>query len=125
VFDSVGMVEEAFNPGRPISLTRTQVGDLAITHATEFLRVEAWVPHTDGAHRMIEAVAVAWTAKAVRVRWRTGGEDPEEHHAWVWAGAVTRRQLPGVHPTDRPETAVDRPGGPFRPRPPAPRTRPW
>ena len=105
MFDYSGMVEGAFNPGRPISLTRTQVGDLPITHAAEFLRVEAWVPHTDGTHRMInDAVAVAWTAKAVRVRWRTGDEDPEEHHAWVWAGAVTRRQLPGVHPTDRSET---------------------
>ena len=116
------MVEEAFNPGYPISLTRTQVGDLPITHASQFLRVQAWIPYTDGQHRLVDAAAVAWTAKAVRVRWRTGGEDPQEHHVWVWAGAVTRRQLPGQHITDDPSTVAHR--SPLRGSAAQPRSRP-
>ncbi|MBM7752526.1 hypothetical protein JOE53_001246 [Microbacterium laevaniformans] len=40
--------------------------------------------------REVDAVAIAWTGTAALVRWI--GEDQQEHHAWVYAGAVRRRE---------------------------------
>lgn len=48
--------------------------------------------------RVVEAAAIAWTDAAVLVRWLS--EDRQEHHAWVYAGAVTRASSRGQVPRD-------------------------
>lgn len=49
----------------------------------------AWVRY--GEHSMeIDVEVVAWTSRAVAVRW--DGPDGAEHHAWLWSGAVRTRQ---------------------------------
>ena len=118
----------------PMSLGRPQLHGQKITYPSQYIRVEVWVPFTDGTHQRVRALAVAWTEQAVKVVWRAGGEDPVESEAWVWAQAVTRSPLPGPHPTDNPATDVyplRRPAaasGPvpeFRPSVRPPRTYPW
>jgi hypothetical protein len=125
----------------PVSLGGQQLGQQQVSYPSEYVRVHAWVPFTDGTHRYIEGLAIAWTRQAVKVLWRTGGEEAAEFQAWVWAGAVTRSQLPGLHATDNPRTVAYRPPRdpprdppqrgsapePFSPSPAArgPRTRPW
>jgi hypothetical protein len=47
--------------------------------------VSAWVKYGN-VHLEVEAEAVAWTARAVAIRWRSP-EGPI-HRAWVWAGAT-------------------------------------
>lgn len=51
--------------------------------------VRAWVITVSGEDIEVDGDAVAWTRRAVRVRFvdRFGHLD----HAWVWVGAVTRR----------------------------------
>ncbi|WP_286189668.1 hypothetical protein [Sanguibacter hominis] len=51
--------------------------------------VRAWLLTVDGEEVEVEAEAVAWTGRAVRVSYvdKYGHEDS----AWVWAGAVARR----------------------------------
>lgn len=51
--------------------------------------VVAWVKYGNVNIR-VEAEAVAWTARAVAVRWRSP-EGPA-HRAWVWASAVVDRE---------------------------------
>lgn len=41
--------------------------------------------------REVEAVAIAWTGSAVLVRW--SGPAGHQHHAWIYAAAVRRRDL--------------------------------
>lgn len=48
--------------------------------------VLAWVRYGN-IHMRVEAEAVAWTARAVAIRWRSP-EGPV-HRAWVWASAVS------------------------------------
>jgi hypothetical protein len=49
----------------------------------------AWVRY--GEHSIeIDVDVVAWTGRAIAVRW--AGPDGSEHHAWVWAGAVSERR---------------------------------
>lgn len=121
-----------------MTLEARQLNGQEVTYPPQFLPVLAWVPFTDGTHQQVRALAVAWTRQAVKVAWRTGGEEPTEHQAWVWAPAVRRAPLSGPHATDNPATNVNRrprpePGnsgssGPvpeFRPSVRPPRTRPW
>ena len=120
---------------RPVSLGREQLGQQEASYPSEYVRVLAWIPFTDGTHKRCEALAIAWTRQAVKVTWRTGEEEAVEHQAWVWAAAITRQPLPGVHITDDPRTVAYRPPQqpasprqppePFRPSVRAPRTRPW
>lgn len=65
-FDSVG----EHRPERPIA-------------------VRAWIVTVSGEDLEVDGDAVAWTKRAVRVRF----VDQIGHleHAWVWVGAVTRR----------------------------------
>lgn len=49
--------------------------------------VEAWVRY-DGVPISVRGEAVAWTPRAVAVRWRTPGD--VTHKAWVWASAVRK-----------------------------------
>jgi hypothetical protein len=50
--------------------------------------VTAWVKY-GGIHLRVDAELVAWTARAVAVRWRA--PNGEIHKAWVWASAVEDR----------------------------------
>ncbi len=49
--------------------------------------VRAWVLWEDGVEELVAGQAVAWTKRAVRVRF---GAPPHQHRVWVWAGAVER-----------------------------------
>ena len=49
--------------------------------------VRVWVRYPS-APLLVDAQAVAWTPRAVAVKWAGPGE---EHHAWVWASAVEKR----------------------------------
>lgn len=40
-----------------------------------------------GVEELMPAYAIAWTKRAVRVRF---GAPPHQHEGWVWAGAVER-----------------------------------
>ena len=107
-----------------MSLGGSQLHGQEITYPSQYLRVEAWVPFTDGTHQRVQGMAVAWTRQAVKVAWRSGGEEPVEHQAWVWAPAVTRSPLPGPHPTDNPATNIYPQRHPERASPPPPSFRP-
>jgi len=50
-------------------------------------RVQAWVLWEDGVEELLPAYAIAWTKRAVLVRF---GAPPHQHDVWVWAGAVER-----------------------------------
>jgi len=50
--------------------------------------VVAWVNY-GGVPLHVDAEAVAWTARAVAIRWRAPSGDV--HRGWVWAGAVSDR----------------------------------
>jgi hypothetical protein len=52
--------------------------------------VHAWILWEDGVEELVQAHAVAWTKRAVRVRF---GAPPHQHEVWVWAGAVERARL--------------------------------
>jgi len=47
----------------------------------------AWILWEDGVEELVQAYAIAWTKRAVRVRF---GAPPHQHEVWVWAGAVER-----------------------------------
>lgn len=49
----------------------------------------AWVRYGDQSIE-IDVEVVAWTERAMAIRWP--GPDDTEHHAWVWVGAVTPRR---------------------------------
>ena len=72
---------------QPRSLAPEQLGDLPVTAAPRPTRVLAWVVWEDGVEELVRAEAVAWTRRAVRVRW---GAPPHVLAVWVWAGAVER-----------------------------------
>ncbi|KAE8763921.1 hypothetical protein [Georgenia thermotolerans] len=59
-----------------------------VTRPDEPLPVRAWI-HTRRGHEAVDGVAVAWTQRAVRVRYTDG--HGREGYAWLWANAVTRR----------------------------------
>ena len=59
----------------------------SMTAAPEPVRVTAWIVWEDGVEELVVGHAVAWTPRAVHVRF---GVPPHQHEAWVWAGAVTR-----------------------------------
>ncbi|GAA4289077.1 hypothetical protein [Georgenia daeguensis] len=50
----------------------------------------AWVRHGDGRHHLVDAVATAWTPRAVQVQY-TADDDVSALSVWVWANAVIRR----------------------------------
>lgn len=72
---------------KPRSLAPEQFAAEAITRAAERIPVRAWVLWETGTEELVDAVATAWTSRAVLVAW---GAPPHQHEAWVWAGAVTR-----------------------------------
>ena len=49
--------------------------------------MHAWIVWEDGVEGLVQAHAVAWTKRAVRVRF---GAPSNRYEVWVWAGAVER-----------------------------------
>ncbi|SEN91602.1 hypothetical protein [Cryobacterium luteum] len=70
---------------RPFSLTSAELGGLTATLANEPTHVRAWVRYPAIAEH-VQALALAWTPRAVYVEWEDGGI----HRAWIWAPAVER-----------------------------------
>jgi hypothetical protein len=66
-----------------------QLGAVPLTKTPTPKPVRAWVRY-GGVPVEVDALAVAWTARAVAVTWRIPDEE-EPHRAWVWASAVTER----------------------------------
>lgn len=50
--------------------------------------VTAWVKY-GSIHLHVDAEAVAWTSRAIAIRWRA--PSGEIHKAWVWSSAVSER----------------------------------
>ncbi len=71
----------------PRSLQPEQMGHLSISTPAVPQRVQAWVVWEDGVEELLPAYAIAWTRRAVRLRF---GVPPHTHDVWVWAGAVER-----------------------------------
>jgi hypothetical protein len=103
---------------QPRSLTPEQLLDNLVTHPDAPTPVTAWVLWEDGVEEQVTGQAVAWTRRAVRVRF---GAPPHLHEVWVWVGAVQRQEEVG-RPTPgeggrraaavvpRPQTASGEPG---------------
>jgi hypothetical protein len=72
---------------QPRSLQPEQLGPSAVSSPAVPQQVCAWVVWEDGVEELVVAYAVAWTKRAVRVRF---GAPPHQHEVWVWAGAVER-----------------------------------
>jgi len=82
-------MEVAVTRPRPISLTDDEL-DLAhhpVTEAAEPIKVRAFVRFHEAVIRP-EAEAVAWTPRAVKVRFTM--QNGASHEVWVWASAVDR-----------------------------------
>lgn len=73
---------------QPISLMPETIGADPVRRAPVPIPVRAWVPYPDLRHHAVEAHAIEWTRKAVRITWTDSWGDPQD--AWVWAQAVTR-----------------------------------
>lgn len=69
------------------SLGPQQYGE-PVTVAEEPIPAAAWI-HTRNGHQLVDAVAVAWTPRAVQIRY--ADQLGRVGQAWVWAKAVTRR----------------------------------
>lgn len=72
---------------QPRSLTQEQLLDNLVTQPQAPTPVTAWVLWEDGVEEQVSGQAVAWTRRAVRVRF---GVPPHVHEVWVWVGAVQR-----------------------------------
>jgi hypothetical protein len=72
---------------QPRSLQPQQLGQHTVCNPAAPLRVNAWIVWEDGVEELVPAHAIAWTKRAVRVRF---GAPPHQHEVWVWAGAVER-----------------------------------
>ena len=70
-----------------LELQPEQLGHLGVFTPAVPQRVQAWVVWEDGFEELLPAYAIAWTRRAVLVRF---GAPPHRHDVWVWAGAVER-----------------------------------
>ena len=72
--------------GMPLSLGSEELAleRVPLTRTPRPFEVRRWVRYPDGPLQ-VDAEAVAWTARAVAVRWKSGDV---VHKAWVWASAV-------------------------------------
>ena len=71
----------------PRSLQPEQMGQLTVSTPAVPRKVHAWILWEDGVEELVAAHAIAWTRRAVQVRF---GAPPHQHDVWVWAGAVQR-----------------------------------
>lgn len=85
------IAESVLRP-KPVSLSRAQVGEPVI-RASRPIPVIAWVTFP-GADVEIDAHAIAWTDRAVLLRFEL--RDRATRECWVWASAVRRSPLPGT-----------------------------
>ena len=89
MFDTLGLVidQRRFAQREPRSLEVEQLGDMPVTVPIAPQKVRAWVVWEDGVEELMDGAAIAWTKRAVRVRFGIPGH---MHDVWVWAGAVER-----------------------------------
>jgi hypothetical protein len=71
---------------RPISLSEEELGQLQPTEPETPQQVLAWVRYPESPIR-VKGEAVAFTDRAVLVRWQN--RDGSTHQAWVWRSAVS------------------------------------
>jgi len=83
------VVAKIMRSGQPLSLSdeELQLDVYPLTRDPRPGAVKAWVRYPT-ASIQVEALAVAWTPRAVAIRWP--GPDGHEHRAWVWASAVEK-----------------------------------
>jgi hypothetical protein len=69
------------------TLTPAQYGE-PVKIADHPVPALAWIRNRDGRHRLVDAVATAWTPRAVQVRYT----DPHgsDRSVWVWANEARR-----------------------------------
>lgn len=81
------MLEKIMRSGDPLSLTdvELQLDMHPLTRDPRPSAVRAWVRYPAAAVQ-VDALAVAWTPRAVALKW--SGPEGIEHRAWVWASAV-------------------------------------
>jgi len=72
--------------GLPLSLGSEELAldRVPLTRTPRPFEVRVWVRYPAGPLQL-DAEAVAWSARAVEVRWKCGDS---VHKAWVWASAV-------------------------------------
>jgi hypothetical protein len=83
------VLEKIMRSGDPLGLTdvELELDVQPLTRDPQPSTVTAWVRYPAAAVR-VEALAVAWTTRAVALKW--SGPDSSEHRAWVWVSAVDR-----------------------------------
>lgn len=81
---------QAMREREPTSLTPAELdlGREPLTKTPLRRPVHAWVRYGERAVR-VEGEVVAWTTRAVAVKWTT--PDGAEHKAWLWNSAVNPR----------------------------------
>ena len=82
---SQNAVNEAVVRPAPISLSEWEIGEHPVVG--EPVAVRAWVRFPEAPIR-VEALAVAWTRRAVKVEFQL--RDGRTLSTWVWASAVDR-----------------------------------
>lgn len=84
------IAERIMRSGEPLSLSspELQLDVLPLTKTPIPDPVRAWVRYPAAAIQ-VDAQAVAWTPRAVAIKWPGPGDS--EHRAWVWASAVDRQ----------------------------------
>jgi hypothetical protein len=75
-------------PKRARTLSPKQYGFEVTTPETP-VPVRAWILTVGGEEFEVDADVIAWTKRAVQIRYIDRFERPDT--AWVWAGAVVRR----------------------------------
>jgi hypothetical protein len=82
-------LERAMREERPTTLTQyeLELDDNPVTTTRQPVAVRVWVRYPAVVSK-IEARAIAWTPRAVKVEWDT--PTGQVHTAWVWASAVER-----------------------------------
>ena len=82
------IVESVARGSKPDTLTplKLALNGEPITRPPRAKRVHAWVRYR-GVPVLVDAEAVAWTPRAVGIRWQAAPGDI--HQAWVWASAVS------------------------------------
>ncbi len=82
-------LERAMGHERPFTLTQyeLELDDNPVTTTRKPIAVRVWVRYPAVVSK-IDARAIAWTPRAVKVEWDTPAG--QVHTAWVWASAVDR-----------------------------------
>jgi len=81
------IVRRVMESGSPVTLGAEELAldQVPLTKTPTPVEVRVWVRYPAGPLQ-VDAEAVAWTTRAVAVRWPCGDA---VHRAWVWASAVT------------------------------------